>query len=97
MGPDPTQSPFFSEFGESGFECRLNNTEASELSRDWPKWAHYKVTAYDFCGQDRLVNYYPARLFEDHIRNALRTYIKTYPEKHDAIRQLCADLELGSL
>lgn len=97
MGPDPTQSPFFSEFGESGFECRLRNTEAQELSRDWPKWAQYKVTAYDCYGQDRLVSYYPARLFEEHIRNGLRKYIKTFPDKGDAVLRLCADLELGTL
>lgn len=97
MGPDPTQSPFFSEFGESGFECRLKNMEAQELSRDWPKWAQYKVTAYDFYGQDRLVSYYPSRLFEDHIRNGLRKYIQIFPDRREAVLRLCADLELGVL
>ena len=88
---------FFSEFGESGFECRLKNTEAQELSRDWPKWAQYKVTTYDFYGQDRLVSYYPARLFEEHIRNGLRKYITTFPDRRAGILRLCADLELGAL
>jgi hypothetical protein len=97
MGPDPTQSPYFSEFGESGFECRLKHTEAKELSRDWPKWAQYKVTAYDFYGQDRQVSFYPAKLFEEHIRNGLRKYIKIFPDKREAILRLCADLELGTL
>lgn len=97
MGPDPTQSLYFSEFGESGFECRLKNTEAQELSRDWPKWAQYKVTAYDFYGRDRQVSFYPAKLFEEHIRNGLRKYIKTFPEKRESIVRLCADLDLGTL
>ncbi len=97
MGSDPTQSSYFAEFGESGFECRLKGTEAQELFRDWPKWAQYKVTAYDFCGQDRLVSYYPAKLFEEHIRNGLRQYMKTFPDRTAVIRQLADDLGLGML
>ena len=97
MGADPTQSIYFAEFGESGFECRLNIADVDEMFKDWPKWAHYKVTAYDFYGQDRQVSFYPAKLFEEHIRNGLRKYIKIFPDKRDAIMRLCADLELGML
>ena len=83
------------EFGESGFVCRLKDAEAQGLARHWPKRAQYKVTAYDCYGQDRLVSYYPARLFEEHIRNGLRKYIKTFPDKRDAVLRLCTDLALG--
>ena len=97
MGADPTQSVFFAEFGESGFECRLSISSVQEMFKDWPKWAYYKVTAYDFQGHDRLVNFYTAPVFEEHIRNGLRQYMKTFSDKEKQIRQLALDLELGDL
>lgn len=99
MGPDPTLSPYFAEFGESGFECRLNSNDAEvqELFRDWPAWAQYKVTAYDFCGLDRVVRYYKAAEFDAHIRNALRTYVKSFPDRRAAIASMAADIGLGEL
>jgi len=50
-----------------------------------------------FFGRDRQVSFYPAKLFEEHIRNGLRKYIKTFPEKRESIVRLCADLDLGTL
>ncbi len=99
MGPDPTQSPYFAEFGESGFECRLNSSdpEVSELFRDWPAWAKYKVTAYDFLGQDRVIRYYRATEFENHIRSALRTYVRSFPDRCAAMHRLAADIGIGML
>ncbi len=99
MGPDPTQSPYFAEFGESGFECRLNSSdpEVRELFRDWPGWANYKVTAYDFFGQDRVIRYYRALEFEGYIRDALRTYVNSFPDRHAAIQALAGDIGLGPL
>lgn len=97
MGADPTQSIFFAEFGESGFECRLNIAGVQEMFKDWPKWAHYKVTAYDFQGHDRLVNFYTAAVFEEHIRNGLRQYIKTFPNKRQQIEKLASEIDLGIL
>lgn len=99
MGPDPTQSLFFAEFGESGFECRLKSKDAEvqELFRDWPGWAQYKVTAYDFCGLDRVVKYYKASEFEEHIRNGLRTYLRSFPDRRDQLLRLSMDLGLGEL
>ena len=99
MGRDPTQSPCFAEFGESGFECRLSSKDAElqELFRDWPSWAQYKVTAYDFFGVDRAVCYYKAAEFESHIRNALRTYINSFPDRRKTIAALAKDIGLGEL
>lgn len=97
MGADPTQSIYFAEFGESGFECRLNIADVDEMFKDWPKWAHYKVTAYDFQGHDRLVSFYKAPVFEEHIRNGLRQYLKIFPEKQKQIAQLAQDVGLGKL
>lgn len=97
MGPDPTQSIYFAEFGESGFECRLNIPGVQEMFKDWPKWAYYKVTAYDFQGHDRLVNFYTKKIFEAHICAGLRQYIKAFPEKQEQINQLINDLELEPL
>ena len=97
MGPDPTQSTHFAEFGESGFECRLQIPEVQEMFKDWPKWAYYKATAYDFQGQDRAVNFYTKKIFESHIREGLRQYIRTFPEKQTQINQLVQELELGPL
>lgn len=99
MGPDPTASPYFAGFGESGFECRLKSTEAEvqELFRDWPAWAQYKVTAYDFCGQDRVIQYYKAVEFDNHIRNALRAYTRSFPDRREAIITLATDIGLGEL
>jgi hypothetical protein len=99
MGPDPMQSPYFSEFGESGFECRLSSSdpEVRQLFRDWPRWAKYKVTAYDFFGQDRVIRYYRALDFESHIRGALRTYLHSFPDRHNAITALAIDIGLGEL
>ena len=99
MGRDPTLSPYFAEFGESGFECRLSSKDAElqELFRDWPSWAQYKVTAYDFCGVDRAVGYYKAANFEAHIRKALRTYIKSFPDRRKTIAALAKDIGLGEL
>ena len=99
MGPDPTQSPYFAEFGESGFECRLHSSdpEVRELFRDWPTWAKYKVTAYDFLGKDRMVRYYCSQEFENHIRGALRAYVGSFPDRRPAIAALANDIGLGNL
>ncbi len=99
MGPDPTQSPYFAEFGESGFECRLHSSdpEVRELFRDWPAWAKYKVTAYDFLGKDRMVRYYCSQEFENHIRGALRAYVGSFPDRRPAIAALANDIGLGDL
>ena len=97
MGEDPTQSIYFVEFGESGFECRLKILDLQEMFKDWPKWAHYKVTAYDFEGADRTVRFYKAPIFEEHIRNGLRQYLKTFPNRQLQITQLAADIGLGKL
>ena len=97
MGEDPTQSIFFAEFGESGFECRLKILDIQEMFKDWPKWAHYKVSAYDFEGVDRVVRFYTAPVFEEHIRNGLRQYLRTFPDRQLQITQLAADIGLGQL
>lgn len=99
MGRNPTLSPYFAEFGESGFECRLSSSDAElqELFRDWPSWAQYKVTAYDFFGIDRAVSYYKAAEFESHIRNALRIYINSFPDRRQTIAALAKDIDLGEL
>lgn len=97
MGADPTQSDFFAEFGESGFERRLKNLDIQEMFKDWPKWAHYKVSAYDFEGADRVVRFYTAPVFEEHIRNGLRQYLKISPDRQPQITQLVEDIGLGKL
>lgn len=99
MGSDPTQSPYFAEFGESGFECRLQSSdpEVSELFRDWPPWAAYKVTAYDFLGKDRVIRYYRAPEFEGYIRSALRTYTQSFPDRRSAMAALAREIGLGEL
>jgi hypothetical protein len=97
MGADPTESIYFADFGENGFERRLHTSALHEMFKDWPKWAHYKVTAYDFDGKDRTVRFYTAPVFEEHIRCGLRQYLKTFPERFLQIRQLAADIGLGKL
>lgn len=99
MGPDPAQSPYFAEFGESGFECRLHSSdpEVKELFRDWPGWAKYKVTAYDFLDKDRVIRYYRALEFENYIRHALRAYVNSFPDRRNAIAVLYSEIGLGQL
>jgi hypothetical protein len=99
MGPDPKQSPYFAEFGESGFECRLQSSdpEVKELFRDWPAWANYKVTAYDFLGKDRVIRYYRALEFERHIRRALLAYVSSFPDRRSATVVLAREIGLGDL
>jgi hypothetical protein len=36
-------------------------------------------------------------VFEEHIRNGLRQYLKTFPERHEKITKLAADIGLGQL
>ena len=94
MGPDPTASSWFAEYGENGFECRLKQAALREMYRDWPKWAQYKVTAYDFDGFDRLARYYTATAFEDAIRCALRQYARAFPLRRPQLETLLRDLQL---
>jgi hypothetical protein len=55
------------------------------------------VTAYDFLDKDRVIRYYRALEFENHIRNALRAYVSSFPDRLNAITVLSNEIGLGKL